>query len=77
MFFEFDESPTLVEFSLLLEVRFEWDIIRRLFVKTSVVILFTFIYVCLIDFLLGFYSRRLILVFYGLLVLASPYFFAE
>jgi hypothetical protein len=35
MCFELDESPILVEFSLLLEVRFEWHIIRRHLLKTS------------------------------------------
>jgi len=36
MCFELDESLTLVEFSLLLEVRFEWHIIRIHLLKTSV-----------------------------------------
>ena len=35
MCFELDEFPILVEFSLLLEVRFEWHIIRSHLLKTS------------------------------------------
>jgi hypothetical protein len=38
MCFELDESPILVEFSRLLEVRFEWHIIKSRLFKTNVVI---------------------------------------
>jgi hypothetical protein len=67
----------LEEFSLLLEVRFEGNIIRGIPVETSVILLFTLVDVRIIDDLfLGLYCGSLILDFCGLLILASPCFLA-
>ena len=73
---ELDESPALVEFSLLLEVRFIGDFIRGPF-EDAKVGLITFVDVWQVAALLAVCGRGLILIFCALLVLACPYFFAE
>jgi hypothetical protein len=70
MCFKLDESLALVEFSVLLELRFEGGIIRVLLVNTSEGLL-AITDECLINALLGLYCGNLILFFRGFLLTFS------